>query len=314
MSKRTEALRALLARESQSRRIVLTGHDMPDVDSLISCVLMQRLLLRWDLPCEIALPTQADGQSHRVLAEYGFDPECWRGEIAQDAGVILLDHHRPLHAGQVLACVDHHGTDCPPAYPYTQIEPCGACALMVLRLIEEAGFVPTGGEIVLAVTALYLDTIALRSTKVLPQEMAWAKAQVERLGLDEGWLQSEGMKLEDMTLADSVLALRGRKDYEFAGRRVVSTYVQTDAMTDARLSGILSVIRSERKKAGADLWVFLVHDPVKGKTMEYDVTDGDVEVIDHGHLASRGKDIMPRVERMIRGKQGKAEVSDGADA
>ena len=44
MSERTEKLRQLLS--AAAGRIAVTGHDGADVDSVISCVLMQRLLER----------------------------------------------------------------------------------------------------------------------------------------------------------------------------------------------------------------------------------------------------------------------------
>lgn len=308
MSERTQALRKLLSCEAVHRRLVITGHDNPDVDSVISCVLMQRLLAAWHIDAKIVLTTPADRQSHRVMTRFGFCPDEWLGETEAEDGLILVDHHQPLHAGDVLACVDHHGTPCPPQYPYTQIETCGACAAMVLRLMQEAEVPVSDEDTALAVTAMYLDTIALRSTKVLADEIIWAKVQVKRLDMDESWLLGEGLKLEDMTLPPQELARRGRKTYRFGGCTVISTYVQTDAMTPDRLNAILDVIRGEIRREEAALWVFLVHDPIGQRTMEYDVSaDGSVCVIDHGCLASRGKDVMPRVEQMIR----KAEEHNG---
>lgn len=305
MSERTQALRGLLAREAERRRLVITGHDDPDVDSVISCVLMKRLLASWQIDAEIILSTPADRQSHRVMARFGFSPDEWLGKTTAEDGLILVDHHQPLHAGVVLACVDHHATPCPPQYPYTQIEACGACAAMVLRLMQEAEAPVSDEDTALAVTAMYLDTIALRSTKVLESEIIWAKAQVERLCMDESWLLGEGMKLENMALPPQELARRGRKTYRYGRHKVVSTYVQTDAMTPDRLNAILDTIREEIQREEAVLWVFLVHDPIAQRTMEYDVSaDGSVCVIDHGCLASRGKDVMPRVEQMIRKAEG----------
>jgi len=301
VSERTNHLRDLLSGAAARGRLVITGHDNPDVDSVISCLLMQRLLAAWQIAAQIVLPSRADGQSRRVMARMGYDPDDWRGEISEEDELILVDHHQMLHGGRVIACVDHHATPCPPQYPYTQIEPRGACAVMVLGLMEEAGAFVSDEDVVLAVTALYLDTIALRSTKVLPQEIVWAGEQVRRPGMDEGWLLAEGLKLEDMTLPPRTLAQRGKKTYRYGESVVVSTYVQTDAMTVQRLEEILGVIRREIRAQKAALWVFLVHDPAAQRTMEYDVSpDGSVQAIDHGCLASRGKDVMPRVERMVR--------------
>ena len=51
----------------------------------------------------------------------------------------------------------------------------------------------------------------------------------------------------------------------------------------------------------ADLWVFLWHDPVRLRSTEVDLTpDGQVRTIPYDYLASRGRDVMPRVEHEMR--------------
>lgn len=295
-----ERLRALLEAQTGKRRIAVTGHDRADVDSAAACVLIQRLLDAWNVPCVIAL-SSADKQSRRVMARFGIEMENLLGDTQPDDALILVDHHRTTREGRVLACVDHHPTDFPPEYPYVRLDSSGACAVMALRMMQEAGVTVTQEDEKLAVSALYLDTIALRSTKVTAQEAAWGRSEAERLGLDIAWLEREGMGLRDMTLPPQELAMLGKKEYVFGGVRVLSTYVQTDEMTPARLAAILAVLRREILTEQAALWVYLVHDPVRGCTTEYDLTlDGQVRKTEYGFLASRGKDVMPRVEREMR--------------
>lgn len=298
MSERTEKLRALLSGAGKS--LVITGHDRTDVDSVVSCLLMQHLLEGWRIPCRIALH-EPDKQSRRVMARFGVDVDALTGETAEGDRLILVDHHQTPHPGTVMACVDHHPTDYPPDNPYVQLEGRGACAVMVLHLMREAGVHVTAADEQLAITALYLDTIALRSAKITKEEAAWGESEARRLGLDEDWLRREGMGLRDMSLPPRELAMLGRKAYAFGGRRVLSTYVQTDAMTPEKLDAILNVLRVEIAREQADLWVYLVHDPVRMRSTEYDMTpDGGVTMIAYDFLASRGKDVMPRVERAMR--------------
>lgn len=300
MSERTEGLRALCRAAAKRGRIVITGHDRADVDSVASCVLMQRLLSAWGIPSAIVL-FEPDKQSRRVMARFGVDVGSLTGETADGDSLILVDHHQTAHAGHVIACVDHHPTDYPPDFPYVQLEGSGACAVMILHLMREASVEPAPEDERLAITALYLDTIALRSAKITKEEAAWGEKEARRLGLDEQWLRREGMGLRDMTLPPRELAMLGRKAYQFGGYRVLSTYVQTDAMTREKLDAILSVLREELQSEGAALWVYLVHDPVRMRSTEYDLTpDGGLNVIEYDFLASRGKDVMPRVEREMR--------------
>lgn len=300
MSARAKRLEQLCRKAEKQSRIVITGHDRADVDSAASCILMQRLLARRGIASEIVLH-DADRQSRRVMARFDVNVESLVGDSRESDFLILVDHHASAHPGRVLACVDHHPTDYPPDFPYVLLEDCGACAVMVLRLMQEAGVRVMQEDERLAITALYLDTIALKSAKISKEEAAWGEAQARRLGLDESWLRQEGMGLRDMSLPDMDLAMLGKKIYDFAGRRVLSTYIQTDSMTRERLDAILEMLKAELLKEQGDLWVYLVHDPVRMRSMEYDVfPDGQVREIAYGYLASRGKDVMPRIEREMR--------------
>ena len=71
-------------------------------------------------------------------------------------------------------------------------------------------------------------------------------------------------------------------------------------MTAERLEAILCEVRRALYGSGAALWVFLHQDPVAMRTTEFDFyADGRERRIDYDFLASRGKNVMPRVEREL---------------
>lgn len=298
MSERTDRFFAACACHD---RLVITGHDTPDCDSIICCELLRRLLAFGGVAAQIVLPTAPDEQSLRVLGRFGIEPARLRGEISEGDALVLADHHQQQHPGVVAAIVDHHPTDSAPDAPFVCIEPCGAAASIALALMREAGMPVTHEEEALTVAALYLDTLALRSPKILPQEAQWARETAGRLRMDEAWLTREGLWLEDMSRPAMELAAQGKKIYRFGEKTVVSTALQTDEMTPERLDAILQCTREMLMQSGAALWVFLHHDPVHMRTTQYDLTpDGRVTRIAHDGLVSRGKTVMPRVEREIR--------------
>ena len=294
------ALRAALEAGAQRGRLAITGHDAPDVDSCAACAMLAELAAFWRIPAQIVLPTRADEQARRVLPRFGLHPDEWRGALTAADALVLADHHAPLHPGQVVAVIDHHPTLCLPEALFVCIEPAGACAAMVYRLMIAAGMEPDARWEALAVTALYLDTMALRNAKIPTQEAAWARETAARLQMDTPWLEQEGLGLEDMSRPAAELARLSLKRYEFAGVRVLSSYVQTDAMTQERLGSILREVRGALLESGAALWVFLHQDPVAMRTTEFDLfADGRERRIDYDFLASRGKNVMPRVEREL---------------
>ena len=295
-----QKLKAALEGAAARGRVALIGHDTPDVDSVVSCALMRSLCRAWGVPAEIILPTQADEQTRRILPQFGLFPDAFLKPTRPDDQLVLLDHHQAFHAGQICACIDHHLTAYPPEGEFVCIKPVGACALLVMRLMEAAGVALTRAERELVVLAMYLDTIALRSSKISIDERRWAHDEAVRLGMDEAWLEREGMDLADMTLPPETLAMMGRKRYDFAGVSVCSTYVQTDAMTSALLDAILGILRAETAREGVQRWVFLVHDPRRTRTDRYDLfPGGGVQTTHYDFLASRGKVIMPDVERQM---------------
>lgn len=294
----------LSALSGETGRIAITGHDAPDVDSVISCAMMRALLEHLGITAQAVLPTRADAQARRVLPRFGIDPDAMRGELKESDALVLVDHNRSAHPGRVTAVIDHHLTANPPRAAYVQIERAGACAAIICRLMHEAGQPDMERWEALTAVALYLDTLALRSPKILPEEAAWAARKAESLGMDRAFLMREGLGLRDMSAPARELALTGRKTYDFPGGRVVSSYVQTDGMTKEKLEQILGAVREELALSGARLWVFLHHDPVALRSAEYDLTpDGGMKVIRYDGLVSRGKDVMPRVEREMSGRR-----------
>lgn len=310
MDEQIQALRAVATRAAERGRLVITGHDEPDTDSVASCVLMRALLSHWGVQAQIVLPTFAEAQAKRVMQRLGVDVLPMYAQTEATDQLVLVDHHSALHPGHVVICVDHHPTACRVEGEYVQIAPCGACAFQVYRLMERAGMKPEAALKRLAVAALYLDTVALRSEKISAQEAQWAREGAAHLGMDVQWLTAEGLQMDDLTQPPEALAMTGKKAYDFGGRRVVSTCVQTDAMTPALLGRILAVLRTAVQESGACLWVYLVHDPVNLRSVRYDITpDGRVAVTRYDTLVSRGKTVMPQVEQSLRQEAGKGDAS-----
>lgn len=313
MDEQTQALRAAAARAAERGRLVITGHDEPDTDSVASCVLMRALLAHWGIEAQIALPTRAESQAERVMRRLGIDVRALYAQTRAEDQLVLVDHHRALHPGRVVICVDHHPTASRTEGEYVQVEPCGACALQVYRLMERAGMEPDAALERLAVAALYLDTVALRSEKVSEREAQWARERAGQLGMDVQWLTAEGLRMDDLTQPPEALAMTGKKAYDFGGKRVFSTCVQTDAMTPALLERILAVLRAQVRESGACLWVYLVHDPVNLRSVRYDVTpDGQATVTRYDTLVSRGKTVMPQVERQLMRADGTPQQGSGS--
>ena len=121
----SETLRGLL---DKSQRILLTGPDHPDADSLGACLALQRILNRWGLVADVAghVPDRYRNLpgTHVVLP----DDQVARGYDA----VIVIDGDRHRLTPQVQACferaqikgiIDHHVSTQPDGYNYVWLDP-----------------------------------------------------------------------------------------------------------------------------------------------------------------------------------------------
>ena len=73
--------------------IVITGHDMPDCDSIISAVMMRELLSRAGVGARVKFGTRPDGVTARIAEELGvLDGISFEGFEETDK-LILVDHH-----------------------------------------------------------------------------------------------------------------------------------------------------------------------------------------------------------------------------
>ena len=93
--------------------------------------------------------------------------------------------------------------------------------------------------------------------------------------------------------------------HTYGKKRVYSTYTQTDGITQPLLEQIFACLREALAARSGDLWVYLVHNPRAMCTTQYDVLpDGGVRRTHYGFLASRGKDVMTRVEKRMMEENG----------
>ena len=132
-----QKLKTALQKATARGRLALIGHDAPDVDSVVSCVLMAALCAAWQIPAEIILPTQADEQTRRVMPKFGVHPDALMKPTRPDDQLVLLDHHQALHEGEVCACIDHHPTAYPPEGDFVCIEPDRRGAVRPVRQQHE---------------------------------------------------------------------------------------------------------------------------------------------------------------------------------
>lgn len=278
--------------------VTVIGHDLSDIDSIASCLLLNKYLKHFGVDSRVALFTKPMENSVEYLKVMGVDFEAEVRQPLENEQVFLVDHHETAHSVKVVGCIDHHPTDKKYDYPVYINNKASSTAFMILEMMEAEGITPTEEDYAAAVLSVYSDTQGLKSSKLIKSDVPKVEALVQRYGFDEQFLLKVGYGLNDLGAPVEKLLYNGFKSFNFSKGRVVSSYLQADGYPKDFVERFIKAVSLERRRLKADMWVLLLHDPVNGNTVEYDITE-TVEMIDHKKLISRGSNVMPRIEKIF---------------
>lgn len=294
---KTEELAALCAAEvNNGVSVVITGHDMPDSDSIISAVMLKELLARLGVTVTVKFGTCPDGVTARdartldLLNEIGFDG------FDDDDRLVLVDHHVTFYNNEVIGCVDHHTTPPEPDFAFSLIESSSSCGRIIYDMARSVGVCDDWFE-KMSVYSVYLDTQSCRSPKFNKSDEPWLADAIVRLDLDENELVRMGFCLMSPDESAGELAMYGYKRYEYNGKKTASTCIQIDP-DDLRWQSLIpDVIDHVRARCRADsclLWAFVVNMPSLTRSDIYFVSENGVDkTVSLDRLASRSRDVVP---------------------
>lgn len=286
--------------------VAVTGHDMPDHDSIISAVMLRELLARLGVESTVKFGTHPDNVTLRGVTELQLlDGVTFDGFDASDR-LILVDHHATFYDNKVIGCVDHHTTPPDPNFDLNLIVKASSCGRVIYDMAVAAGVCDSYLER-LGIESVYLDTQSCRSPKFEKSDMPWLADGIRRLGIDERRLIKMGFCLCDPGEDLEILSTYGYKRYKFGERLGASTCVQIDIeKEDEWQSVIAEIIERIVIKMNADgifLWAFVVNKPEIMRSDIYFIRpDGNVEVVKLDRLASRSRDVIPVVKRKAEEK------------
>lgn len=291
------------------KNIKIIGHDNLDVDSVISCLLMERLLMFKKIDAKfVVFDKNVDEDTLDVLGKLGIDISQRVASFNEDEDkLFLIDHNETNRHGIVVGCIDHHPVINPKRYDIYFNEPSSSTAIHVYKIMCDNGYIFNECEIRMIIAATYVDTCSLKSEKTLKKDIVlMSKLSCEwSIDLNEYYIM--GLMINDIK-NDSIdrLAFYGEKKYCYDGRNVKSSYVQVLLYDDflERENEILEYIL-EDVKSNKKLYmrVFLVVCLESEVTVEYRIYKNSVDKIEYNKILSRGKNVMPNIEKMIVNKE-----------
>lgn len=302
LKNKTEELVGLCKKTvAEGYAVVITGHDMPDFDSIVSAVMLRDLLSRLGVKSTVKFGTSPDKLTEREAKMLGIFNKIDFGGFSDDDALVLVDHHQSFYNNKIFACVDHHLTPPEPDFEFNLVMRASSCGRIVYDMAISCGVSDDLME-KLAIYSVYLDTQSTLAPKFVKDDLPWLKEGIERLSLDEKELIRAGFCLNSTDEEESELAMYGYKKYELEGRFGASTYIQidpTEEVWQSKIERIISLLKIKMESDGAVVWAFLVNMPQITRTDIYFIRGDGIEIVKLDRLASRSRDVVPVVMREL---------------
>lgn len=285
----------------KGRYINILPHDYADVDSIISAIMLSKLLDYYNIKNRICImDKKVSEDTKRILSNLGYDLKKFMIYNEKSNKLLfLVDHYATKHEGRVIGVIDHHFTvSNVNAQVYLYKKSC-ATAYIIYKLMEASSMIVTKEIIELLAYAMLVDTSVFKSSKTVKSEMEELEKLVTKYNLEDySKIKDECLLLTDINnMSIDEIVQNGRKNYILNYCNVSSSYIQIKGCLEAKeLDKLLDDIVKKVLTDNIDMWVFISFDMQNDKTYVYYITKIGIEEREFNSIVSRGSDIIPKIE------------------
>lgn len=285
--------------------IIILGHINPDVDSIISGYLLEKILLKKGIKAKFIIPDKRiDKDTLLICNKYGLNPNKFMLDIDMNdnnSNYILVDHNKRDLKGNILAIIDHHPNNDTVEVKDYYNENVVSTAYFLARNNEE---LLDNYDIKLAILASFIDTVSFNSNKGTIEDKKWIKDKCVQYGFNYTEFEQEGLRLTEITDVKEN-SLNGLKKYDFNGIKVESSYIQIEEINNHKdyIDEIINYLNKYIVINNLDYFVFIVHNMNKLKSMYYLISKDNIEIRYFDNYVARGNTIIPEVEKRLIKKE-----------
>ena len=282
-------------------KYIILGHENPDLDSIVSGYLLQKLLKKQGYDIEFIIPDKNISKKNLYLcAQVGIDPTLFQKDIPQDPTYqyILVDHHERNVPGEIVAIFDHHPTDKAITCPLYHNVPSSSTAMLFVIGNEDNC---DQDDIFLAIYAGMVDTAAFHSNKTEKTDVEWAKQQCQKHGFNYEALLASSIYPTDMSNIEEA-SLSDFKEDNLHGHQVASSclHLQNPNAQAEQIDEMISRLKDYRQENNYDLFALIVHDITNFQTTVYKIYPDRVDTTSYDEYTSRGKKIIPEISNELK--------------
>lgn len=282
-------------------KYIILGHVNPDIDSVISGYLLEKLLLSLGLNAQFIIPDKViEKEVINICNNFGLKIDSYMKELPNDKSYkyILVDHHERQTPGFIVGIIDHHPSNAKMQINWYQNIPSSSTSCIICKENEKYF---NEHDIELAILATMVDTASFHSTKTVQSDIEWVKEICRKCNVDYNKLYKVGLCLTDISNLDDA-RFNGLKKYNFNDLLVESSYIQIQNVPEHsdEIDYIISSLMNYVKEKDLKVFVFIVHDMNVFKTTVYEITSNDYKVKYYDVYTSRGNTIIPKIEEKLK--------------
>ena len=282
------------------KKYVILGHKNPDVDSIVSGYLLEKLLRFNGYDVSFVIPdNKISEETYKILSKFSLNPNKFMRKLdSSDNNFILVDHSE-RDVKRIVGIIDHHpnivGNNDVNYYLNTK---SSSTACLITKFNCNNNFTKYDYE--LMVLATMIDTASFHSTKSVISDLDYIKDICSKYDIDYDILYNEGLCLSDISDLDKA-KLNGLKEYFCDGIKLESSFLHVDSF-DKRKDNILEIIELLKEYCNIkniEHFIFVVHDMNLFKTRVYDINKNNVYMEEYSKYSSRGDKIIPDMFKKI---------------
>lgn len=228
-------------------KYIILGHDNPDIDSIISGYLLEKLMLSKGFNAKFIIPDKKiDLENITICNTFGLNITSYQKELPETKGYkyLLVDHHIRKVNGPIVAVIDHHPDKIGLKIPWYQNEISSSTSCIICREHEEYF---NKQDIELAILAAMVDTASFNSTKTKKEDITKISSEIAYI-IDSlmKYVKENDLKLfvfivHDMsrfktTVYDITSKYYNVRSYEFYTSRGNTIMPQTEEDINAKLN------------------------------------------------------------------------------
>lgn len=289
-------------------KYIILGHENPDLDSIVSGYLLEKLLISQGKKAEFIIPDQTISNENLSLCEsINLDPKKHQKTLPkEDYSYILVDHHEREVPGHIKVIIDHHPTEKNITCPiYYNVPSSSASLLIVKNNIEYF----SKKDIKVAIFAAMVDTVAFHSTKAIASDITWCQNQCQKYGFNYQELLTQSMCETDISNLN-VAALNGLKKHNLSNHNIASSFLHLPHPEEEqdKINYMIEVLKDYRKQNNYTMFAFLVHDITNFTSTLYKIYDNHIDTITYDEYASRGTIVIPELTKELKAYQKKKDI------